>query len=117
MYGRSVKYHGKVVGLNPGTGSVFSILPPQNATGNWIKIIQRIPVKISLDPKEVADHPLVLGLTMTTKIDTHSRKGLQLPKASDSKPIYETDVYADELAGVDEMIREIIQDNYDNQSY
>ena len=117
MYGHSVKYHGKVVGLNPGTGSVFSILPPQNATGNWIKIIQRIPVKISLDPKEVADHPLVLGLTMTTKIDTHSRNGLRLPAASDSKPIYETDVYADELAGADEMIQKIIQENYDHQSY
>lgn len=117
MYGHSVKYHGKVVGLNPGTGSVFSILPPQNATGNWIKIIQRIPVKISLDPKEVADYPLVLGLTMATKIDTHNRNGLRLPAASAPQPIYKTDVYADELAGADEMIREIIQENYDNRSY
>ncbi|HEY5259025.1 MAG TPA: efflux RND transporter periplasmic adaptor subunit [Rhabdochlamydiaceae bacterium] len=117
MYGHSVKYHGKVVGLNPGTGSVFSILPPQNATGNWIKIIQRIPVKISLDPKEVADHPLVLGLTMTTKIYTHCRKGLRLPAASEPKPIYETDVYADELTGADELIQKIIQANYDNRSY
>ena len=72
MYGGSVKFKGKVVGLNPGTGSVFSILPPQNASGNWIKIIQRVPVKISLEAKEVAAYPLMLGLSMTVEIDTHT---------------------------------------------
>jgi len=111
MYGRFKKFHGKVVGLNPGTGSVFSVLPPQNATGNWIKIVQRVPVKIALNPDELKTHPLVLGLSMTAKINTHSRAGLQLPTLSPSTPNYSTDVYADELTGVDAMIDEIVQAN------
>lgn len=111
MYGRGVKFHGKVVGLNAGTGSVFSILPPQNATGNWIKIIQRVPVKISLDPKEIEEYPLVLGLSTTVTVDTHDRCGLRLPHCRPSEPIYYTDVYQDELAGVEEMIEQIIADN------
>lgn len=111
MYGSNVTYHGEVVGLNPGTGSIFSVIPPQNATGNWIKIIQRIPVKISLNPDEVKIHPLVLGLTMTVYVDTHTRNGLQLPHITPSQPIYSSDVYADELQGSDEMIEQIIHDN------
>jgi len=111
IYGRSIKFHGYVVGLNPGTGSVFSILPPQNATGNWIKIIQRVPVKLCLNPKEIEQYPLVLGLSTTVTVDTHDRSGLRLPQASQSKPIYCTDVYRDELNGADEMIDEIIADN------
>lgn len=111
MYGDKMAFHGHVIGLNPGTGSVFSILPPQNATGNWIKIIQRVPVKISLNPLELKLHPLVLGLSMTATVDTHDRQGLQLPLASEAKPIYASDVYTDELAGVDEIINQIINDN------
>ncbi len=111
MYGRSVKFHGKVVGLNAGTGSVFSILPPQNATGNWIKIIQRVPVKIGLELKEIEKHPLVLGLSTTVSVDTHDRSGLRLPQAAPTEPIYCTDVYQDELKGADEMIDQIIADN------
>lgn len=111
IYGRDVKFHGKVVGLNPGTGSVFSILPPQNATGNWIKIVQRVPVKISLDPDEIKKHPLVLGLSMTVHIDTHNRDGLRLPTLAESKPIYSSSVYDNELLGVDELIDQIIADN------
>lgn len=111
MYGRWKKFHGRVIGLNPGTGSVFSILPPQNATGNWIKIVQRVPIKIALDPGELKSHPLVLGLSMTAKIDTHKRSGLRLPQLADSKPIYSSDVYEKELEGVDGMIDEIITQN------
>jgi membrane fusion protein (multidrug efflux system) len=111
MYGRSTKYHGKVVGLNPGTGSVFSVLPPQNATGNWIKIVQRVPVKISLDPKEVEQNPLVLGLSVIATTNTTERGGLQLPKLSAPEPIYDTQVYTDELAGADEMIDSIVKEN------
>jgi membrane fusion protein (multidrug efflux system) len=117
MYGSDVQFHGQLVGLNPGTGSVFSVLPPQNATGNWIKIIQRIPVKISLDPEELKNHPLVLGLTMRVTVDTHERDGLQLPRVCLTKPVYSTDIYRDELDGVEEIIDQIIMDNavfYDN---
>jgi Multidrug resistance efflux pump len=111
MYGRRKKFQGKVVGLNPGTGSIFSILPPQNATGNWIKIVQRVPVKISLDPNEVKKRPLVLGLSMTATIDTHDRSGERLPTAALAKAIYQTDVYVNELAGADALIKQIIKDN------
>jgi membrane fusion protein (multidrug efflux system) len=111
MYGSEVKFQGKVVGLNPGTGSVFSILPPQNATGNWIKIVQRVPVKIELNPMEIELHPLVLGLSMTVTVDTHQREGLRLPRASPQEAVYASDVYTDELVGVEPIIDEIIEQN------
>jgi membrane fusion protein (multidrug efflux system) len=111
MYGRDFDFHGNIVGLNPGTGSVFSVLPPQNATGNWIKIIQRIPVKISLDLEELQTAPLVLGLTMTVWTNTHSRDGKRLPTEAPIAPLYETAVYEQELAGVDQLIESIIGAN------
>ncbi len=111
MYGRFETFHGKVVGLNPGTGSVFSVLPPQNATGNWIKIVQRVPVKIALDPEELQKRPLVLGLSMTATINTEVRDGLQLPNLSPVESVYSSNVYDNELAGVDELIAEIIEAN------
>jgi len=73
LYGDKVKYTGKVIGLSGGTGSAFSVIPAQNATGNWIKVVQRVPVRISLDPKELAAHPLRVGLSMTAVIDTSKR--------------------------------------------
>ncbi len=69
LYGGGVKYHGRVVGFSGGTGSAFAVIPAQNATGNWIKVVQRVPIRISLDPKELAEHPLRVGLSMTAKID------------------------------------------------
>ncbi len=69
LYGSSVKFHGKVAGLSGGTGSAFAIIPAQNATGNWIKVVQRLPVRISLDPKELKAHPLRVGMSMSAKID------------------------------------------------
>jgi membrane fusion protein, multidrug efflux system len=69
LYGRSVKYHGKVMGLGGGTGAAFALIPAQNATGNWIKVVQRLPVRIALDPKELAAHPLRVGLSMNVDID------------------------------------------------
>ncbi len=69
VYGGSVKYHGKVAGLSGGTGSAFAIIPAQNATGNWIKVVQRLPVRIALDPKELQSHPLRVGESMSAKID------------------------------------------------
>ncbi|MBB4100646.1 HlyD family efflux transporter periplasmic adaptor subunit [Sphingomonas kyeonggiensis] len=69
LYGGSVEYHGKVVGLSGGTGSSFALIPAQNATGNWIKVVQRLPVRVALDPKQLAEHPLRVGLSMDAEID------------------------------------------------
>ena len=69
LYGSKVVYHGKVMGLSAGTGGAFSLLPAQNATGNWIKVVQRVPVRISLDPRELRANPLRMGLSMTVKVD------------------------------------------------
>ena len=68
LYGSDVVFHGQVVGLGGGTGSAFSLIPAQNATGNWIKVVQRLPVRIALDPKELAEHPLRVGLSMNATI-------------------------------------------------
>jgi len=70
LYGDKVKYTGKVIGLSGGTGSAFSVIPAQNATGNWIKVVQRVPVRIALDPRELAAHPLRVGLSMKAIINT-----------------------------------------------
>jgi len=69
LYGGGVKFHGRVKGLSGGTGSAFSLIPAQNATGNWIKIVQRLPVRITLDPQELIEHPLRVGLSMKASID------------------------------------------------
>ncbi len=69
LYGKSVTFHGKVRGLSGGTGSAFSLIPAQNASGNWIKVVQRLPVRIDLDPKELAQHPLRVGLSMKVAVD------------------------------------------------
>lgn len=111
MYGSSIKFHGKLVGLNPATGSILSILPPQNATGNWIKIVQRVPVKISLDPEEILQHPLVMGLSITATVDTHDRKGAQLPTTTPLEVLYSTPAYDKELEGVDALIEHIVTTN------
>jgi membrane fusion protein (multidrug efflux system) len=78
LYGSQVTYRGKVVGMSAGTGAAFSLLPAQNATGNWIKVIQRIPVRIALDPKQLAEHPLRIGLSMTAVVDVHDQHGAQI---------------------------------------
>ncbi len=74
LYGKDVKYHGTVIGFSGGTGSAFALIPAQNATGNWIKVVQRLPVRIKLDPKELAEHPLRVGLSMDAEVDTSSAK-------------------------------------------
>ena len=69
LYGGDVVYHGKIVGFSGGTGSSMALIPAQNATGNWIKVVQRLPLRIALDPKELAAHPLRVGLSMEVEID------------------------------------------------
>jgi membrane fusion protein, multidrug efflux system len=106
-----VTYHGTVEGLNAGTGSAFSLLPPQNATGNWIKIVQRLPVRIHLNEDELNKNPLQLGLSMRVTVNTHDRDGSRMPMTT--KPLfkYETTVYAKQLAEVEPLIYEILSAN------
>ncbi len=74
LYGGDVTYHGKIVGLGGGTGSAFALIPAQNATGNWIKVVQRLPVRVKIDERELAEHPLRVGLSMEATIDLNSGK-------------------------------------------
>ena len=111
-----VTYHGKVVGLNAGTGAAFSLLPPQNATGNWIKIIQRLPVRIHLNPKELKENPLQLGLSMEVTIDIHNIKGSRLAKTTSPEYQYKTKVYKKQLAKVGQLIQEILHANSPDMS-
>ena len=93
IYGSKVEYHGKIAGFGAGTGSAFALLPAQNATGNWIKIVQRVPVRIALDPRELAAHPLQVGLSMQVEVDTHQRDGDRLPQLAQSAPVYATEMF------------------------
>ena len=90
MYGGKVEFHGKVVGLSAGTGSAFSLLPAQNASGNWIKVVQRLPVRIALDPAELRAHPLRIGLSTTVKVDISKTDGPVLGAAMPQQPVYQT---------------------------
>ncbi|MFS2008103.1 efflux RND transporter periplasmic adaptor subunit [Duganella sp. CT11-25] len=90
MYGSKVEFHGKVVGLSAGTGSAFSLLPAQNASGNWIKVVQRLPVRIALDPKELKEHPLRIGLSTTVSVDNSKTDGPVLGAAMPQAPVYTT---------------------------
>jgi len=110
IYGDDIEYTGKVVGLSAGSGSAFALLPSQNASGNWIKIVQRIPVRISLDPQQLAKHPLRVGLSMHATIDLHDTSG---PLVADSvrdapPPVHRSDADDPEL---DARIAAIIREN------
>ncbi|MEX3978988.1 EmrA/EmrK family multidrug efflux transporter periplasmic adaptor subunit [Paraburkholderia sp. EG287A] len=109
VYGSSVVYHGKVVGFSAGTGSAFSLLPAQNATGNWIKVVQRLPVRISLDPEDLLKHPLRIGLSMQVDVNIRNDAGTQLGNAQNT--VYETDVFAKYGAEADAEIARIIAEN------
>ncbi|MBI4664815.1 MAG: efflux RND transporter periplasmic adaptor subunit [Nitrospinae bacterium] len=111
LHGDGVKYHGKVISLGAGTGSVFSILPPQNATGNWIKIVQRAPVRISLEPERLKEHPLILGLSLQVTVDTHDLSGAQLAGRAKEAGKYATDIYQRQSDGAADMINGIIREN------
>ncbi|EML1598821.1 MULTISPECIES: HlyD family secretion protein [Burkholderia] len=109
IYGSSVTYHGKVVGFSAGTGSAFSLLPAQNATGNWIKVVQRLPVRIELDPKDLDKHPLRIGLSMQVDVDIKDERGDQLVNAPNT--VYETNVFAKYGDEADAEIARIIAEN------
>ncbi|SDF60543.1 MULTISPECIES: efflux RND transporter periplasmic adaptor subunit [unclassified Duganella] len=97
MYGGKVEFHGRVVGLSAGTGSAFSLLPAQNASGNWIKVVQRLPVRIALDPKELKEHPLRIGLSTTVSVDISKTDGPVLGAAMPQTPVYTTQALAQPL--------------------
>ncbi|MBW7982017.1 multidrug efflux MFS transporter periplasmic adaptor subunit EmrA [Enterobacillus tribolii] len=111
MYGDDVVYQGKVAGLDMGTGSAFSLLPAQNATGNWIKVVQRLPVRIELDPKQVAEHPLRIGLSTLVTVDTAGKKGAVLAEQARTTPAYTSNVLTLDLAPVNQVIADIIRTN------
>ncbi|KPC49784.1 HlyD family secretion protein [Amantichitinum ursilacus] len=111
LYGSGVEYHGKVESLGVGTGSAFSLLPAQNATGNWIKIVQRIPVRITLDPKELEAHPLRIGLSMAVDVELHNQDGPALSQTAATTPVFTTDIYKQQLAAADQLIADVIHSN------
>jgi len=111
LYGGDVVFHGRVIGLSAGTGAAFSLLPPQNASGNWIKVTQRLPVKIALDPQELAAHPLRVGLSTTTEVDTHDRNGAVLATAPVSDVHETTASYTLDSAAAEQAALKIIRSN------
>jgi membrane fusion protein (multidrug efflux system) len=111
VYGRRVNFKGEVQGIGMGSGSVFAPIPPQNASGNWIKIVQRVPVRISLDSRELKRNPLRLGLSMKVDIDVRNQDGPMVQEKNTPKFSYKTEVYEDELKGIDKLIDEVIQQN------
>ncbi|MDB5764893.1 MAG: emrA [Herminiimonas sp.] len=116
LYGSDAVYHGKVAGLAAGTGSAFALLPAQNASGNWIKIVQRIPVRITLDPGELAARPLRLGVSMQVEVDIAHADGTSLTTAAPARttPAYKTDVFDTAGREADALIARIIADNSGN---
>jgi len=111
LYGSSVTYHGKISGLDAGTGSAFALLPAQNATGNWIKVVQRVPVRITLDPEDLKSHPLRVGLSMDVEVDVGQQEGEPLTQAVRNEPAWSTRAFDPAHGEVDTMINKIIEDN------
>lgn len=106
IYGDDVVYHGKILGVSAGTGSAFSLLPAQNATGNWIKVVQRVPVRISLDKKDMQTHPLRVGLSMTVDVNTQQKEGLSVMEGQ--VHAQQTSVDDIDFNEVNQLIKEII---------
>lgn len=113
IYGDEVTYNGKVVGLDMGTGSAFSLLPAQNATGNWIKVVQRLPVRVEIDARQLEQHPLRIGLSTLVKVDTTNRDGAVLATQSRKQPAYESNAREISLEPVNKLINDIVQANAD----
>ena len=111
LYGDEVVFHGTLQSLGLGTGSAFSILPAQNASGNWIKIVQRVPVRIALDPKELQAHPLRLGLSMSARVNLHDAGNGLLPAAPATVPAQGTDAYARTMHDADAAVDAVIDAN------
>lgn len=112
VYGHSVKYDGKVLELGVGTGGAFALLPAQNATGNWIKIVQRIPVRVVFtNPQQLDKHPLRIGMSLNTTVNLRDQSGLMLARKVPTQPAFSTDVYQQQLAHANEQVAQIIHKN------
>jgi membrane fusion protein, multidrug efflux system len=112
VYGDDVTYQGRVQSLGVGTGSAFSLLPAQNATGNWIKIVQRVPVRVTFtDPRQLDAHPLRIGLSTDVSVNLHDQRGAMLARQPPSKPAFSTDVYERQLHQADDLIARIVHAN------
>ena len=111
VYGSDVTFKGRLASLGLGTGSAFSLLPAQNASGNWIKIVQRVPVRITLDPRQLAEHPLRLGMSMSTDVSIRDQSGPVLPAAVPANAVLSTQAYARQLQDADALIAKVIRDN------
>ncbi|KJV27118.1 hemolysin D [Aquitalea magnusonii] len=111
VYGSKVSYHGKVQGLSAGTGSAFSLLPAQNATGNWIKVVQRVPVRIQLDPKQLKEHPLRVGLSVDAVVDTSKQDGPTLAQSARDNPVQETHALTPDLKQADDLVASLLAAN------
>ncbi|HET7792488.1 MAG TPA: HlyD family efflux transporter periplasmic adaptor subunit [Rhizobacter sp.] len=111
MYGTKVEYHGKVEGLGAGTGAAFALLPAQNATGNWIKVVQRLPVRVALDAKQLAEHPLRVGLSMEARVDISDTSGKTLADAPRSTSVAQAGAIQAGSMDADAEVRKIIAAN------
>ena len=113
LWGPEVVFQGTIVGLPGGAGNIFSLLPPQNLSGNWIKIVQRLPVRVALNPQEIERHPLRLGLSCTAIVDISDRSGLMVPTTTAGSPLYATAIFEREERGDGKRIESIIAANLD----
>ncbi|OIR01997.1 multidrug export protein EmrA [mine drainage metagenome] len=116
LYSGDVVYHGTVVGLAAGTGSAFALLPAQNATGNWIKVVQRLPVRIALNPRDLAAHPLRIGLSMDVEVNVRDQSGTQLSSGRRAATVAETTVFSGQEHDADAMIARLMAENAADQS-
>ena len=111
LYGTRIEYRGKVAGLAAGTGGAFALLPPQNATGNWIKVVQRLPVRIALDPAELAAHPLLIGLSMHAEVEIRETGGTQLAAAPRANAVWAPAAFAKPSEDAEARVQAIIAAN------
>lgn len=111
LYGSGVEYHGTVDGLAAGTGAAFALIPAQNASGNWIKVVQRVPVRVRLDPEELKAHPLRIGLSMQVEVNVRDQSGHQLTSDTGHRDVSSTAVFARESHGADALVDGIVTAN------
>ena len=110
-YGSAVRYDGRIVGLGVGTGGAFALLPAQNATGNWIKVVQRVPVRIAIDPKELAAHPLRVGLSMDVAVNIADTSGTSLADAPRAAAAHTTNAFTHDAEEADALVKRTIAEN------